>query len=76
MLQSLHERERDGEPRLGVVSGLSQRLASHSAAAAAAAAADPRSGPETRLPLPSPQELDAIKKVAQILIMLGEQVIG
>lgn len=32
-------------------------------------------GAEGRLPpLPSPQELEAIRKVAQILVMLGEQV--
>ncbi|CAK1553354.1 unnamed protein product [Leptosia nina] len=30
---------------------------------------------DSRLPLPLPQELEAIKKVAQVLVMLGEQVI-
>lgn len=29
---------------------------------------------DSRLGLPTPQEIDAIKKVAQILVMLGEQV--
>ncbi|KAF9803459.1 hypothetical protein SFRURICE_005263 [Spodoptera frugiperda] len=31
---------------------------------------------DARLPLPSPQDLDAIKKVAQILVTLGQQVLG
>ncbi|XP_041969666.1 uncharacterized protein LOC121726386 isoform X2 [Aricia agestis] len=31
---------------------------------------------DARLPLPSPQEIDAIKRVAQMLIMLGGQVLG
>ncbi|KAL4705446.1 hypothetical protein ACJJTC_012833 [Scirpophaga incertulas] len=42
---------------------LSTRLASHAHAV------------DARLPLPTPQEIDAIKKVAQILVMLGEQII-
>ncbi|XP_028043532.1 uncharacterized protein LOC114252997 [Bombyx mandarina] len=59
---------REGEPRSphAVVSDLNSRLASHT----------PRlKAQEPRLPLPSLQELEAIKKVAQILIMLGDQVI-
>lgn len=58
---------REGEPRSphAVVSDLNSRLASHT----------PRlQAQEPRLPLPSLQELEAIKKVAQILIMLGDQV--
>lgn len=31
--------------------------------------------PDARLPLPTPQDLQAIKKVAEILVMLGQQVI-
>lgn len=31
---------------------------------------------DARLPLPTPQEIDALRKVAQILAMLGEQVLG
>ncbi|XP_026727409.1 uncharacterized protein LOC113493568 [Trichoplusia ni] len=49
---------------LSLVSELSSRLG-----------ARPARLPEARLPLPSPQELDAIKKVAQILVTLGQQVI-
>ncbi|XP_028167848.1 uncharacterized protein LOC114358164 isoform X2 [Ostrinia furnacalis] len=49
---------------LSAVSGLSSRLAAHA------------QRDDARLPLPTPQELEAIKKVAQILVMLGEQVLG
>ncbi|RVE49026.1 hypothetical protein evm_006272 [Chilo suppressalis] len=44
-----------------LASELSSRLAAHAQ--------------DARLPLPTPQDIEAIKKVAQILVMLGEQVI-
>lgn len=31
---------------------------------------------DARLPLPTPQDIEALRKVAQILAMLGEQVLG
>ncbi|XP_032521248.2 uncharacterized protein LOC116773006 isoform X1 [Danaus plexippus] len=36
---------------------------------------DVREARDARFPLPSPQDLEAIRKAAQILIMIGEQVI-
>ncbi|PZC81816.1 hypothetical protein B5X24_HaOG212030 [Helicoverpa armigera] len=53
----------DSHP-LGLVSELSSRLGAH-----------PARLQDARLPLPSPQDLDAIRKVAQILVTLGQQVI-
>lgn len=49
---------------LAAVSELSSRLAAHA------------QREDARLPLPTPQELEAIKKVAQILVTLGAQVLG
>ncbi|CAG9789041.1 unnamed protein product [Diatraea saccharalis] len=46
---------------LAVVSELTSRLESRAQ--------------EARLPIPTPQDIETIKKVAQILIMIGEQVI-
>ncbi|XP_059050830.1 uncharacterized protein LOC131845755, partial [Achroia grisella] len=58
----------DGEYHpLAAVSELTSRLASHSQHL--------QPVQEARLPLPTPQDLETIKKVAQILVMLGEQVI-
>ncbi|KAG6453222.1 uncharacterized protein LOC115445501 [Manduca sexta] len=51
---------------LTVVSDLNSRLVSHSKRL---------QGQDARLPLPTPQDLEAIKKVAQILVTLGQQVI-
>ncbi|CAB3236393.1 unnamed protein product [Arctia plantaginis] len=53
----------EGHP-LTLVSELTSRLGSH-----------PARLQDARLSLPTPQDLEAIKKVAQILIMLGQQVI-
>uniref|UniRef100_A0A2H1VXW2 SFRICE_020429 n=1 Tax=Spodoptera frugiperda TaxID=7108 RepID=A0A2H1VXW2_SPOFR len=50
---------------LSLVSELGSRLGAH-----------PARLQDARLPLPSPQDLDAIKKVAQILVTLGQQVLG
>ncbi|KAM3955880.1 uncharacterized protein ACR2FA_010184 [Aphomia sociella] len=59
---------REGENRpLAAVTDLSSRLATHSQHLQARQ--------EPRLPLLTPPDLETIKKVAQILIMLGEQVI-
>lgn len=60
----LEEVAGDGGARHGMTSG-------HGPAAAARARSR-----DARLPLPTPQEIDAIRKVAQILAMLGEQVLG
>ncbi|CAD0246665.1 unnamed protein product [Spodoptera exigua] len=49
---------------LSLVSELSSRLGAH-----------PARLQDARLPLPSSQDLEAIKKVAQILVTLGQQVI-
>ncbi|XP_026761138.1 uncharacterized protein LOC113520072 [Galleria mellonella] len=59
---------RDGEYRpLAAVSELTSRLATHTQHL--------QPLQEPRLPLPTPPDLETIKKVAQILVMLGEQVI-
>uniref|UniRef100_A0A2A4K413 Uncharacterized protein n=1 Tax=Heliothis virescens TaxID=7102 RepID=A0A2A4K413_HELVI len=60
---SLQSLQADSHP-LSLVSDLSSRLGAH-----------PARLQDARLPLPSPQDLDAIRKVAQILVMLGQQVI-
>ncbi|CAH2094209.1 unnamed protein product [Euphydryas editha] len=46
---------------------LSSRVAAH-----ASRLQEPK---DPRLPIPTPQDLEAIRKVAQVLVMLGEQVI-
>ncbi|XP_045452996.1 uncharacterized protein LOC123662156 [Melitaea cinxia] len=46
---------------------LSSRMAAH--------ASRLQESKDPRLPIPTPQDLEAIRKVAQVLVMLGEQVI-
>ncbi|XP_053613954.1 uncharacterized protein LOC128677266 [Plodia interpunctella] len=52
---------------LAAASELSARLAAHAQHVPAL--------PDPRLPIPTPQDIEVIKKVAQILITLGQQVI-
>lgn len=66
MLQALHE-----EGHALPLGALSSRVASRGASAGERGA-----GGEARLPLPSAQDIDTIRKVAQILVMLGQQVLG
>ncbi|XP_060805340.1 uncharacterized protein LOC132902836 [Amyelois transitella] len=52
---------------LAAAADLSSRLAAHTQHV--------QNIPDPRLPVPTPQDIEAIKKVAQILITLGQQVI-
>ncbi|KOB69862.1 ABC-type transporter, integral membrane subunit [Operophtera brumata] len=71
-------REPDSRP----LTDLGQRLISHSSLleprtqdprlVSHSSLLEPRTQ-DPRLPIPTPQDIEAIKKVAQILVMLGEQ---
>ncbi|CAH4031382.1 unnamed protein product [Pieris brassicae] len=69
---SLHEGEKFGS---GFGQGLVPRLEAFEARQMEATRHLEARQLEPRLPLPGPQELEAIKRVAQLLVTIGEQVI-